>query len=353
MDDHVDVYRFLNAGLRLYRDGLAFEAHEVWEHLWMQEVGRDKRTLQALIQIAAGRYKLATGVPQGAMKLLTKAHDRLEELLPAGRSCLGLDLAGLRDETAQTLAALAAGAPDPAFPTLPASVGPDRILYLHGFASGPGSTKARTLVSELRHQGFDVQCPDLNAPSFEDLTVTRAMEQAGARLADRTLIIGSSLGGYLGLLLAARSDRVAGLVALAPAVRLAANFQARMPEFFERWAEAGVIPVLHHASGHFQPIRFRFIEDAETHPAEPPVRVPTRIIQGLRDDTVPPEVVRVYAETAPMATLDLVDDDHSLVASLPLIRRRVAEEIARLGLRPLPPAMDAEEARKLAESLDP
>ena len=45
------------------------------------------------------------------------------------------------------------------------------LAYLHGFASGPGSTKARFFRAELAALGATLEIPDL-APDFTHMTRT-------------------------------------------------------------------------------------------------------------------------------------------------------------------------------------
>ena len=45
------------------------------------------------------------------------------------------------------------------------------LAYLHGFASGPGSTKAQFFRARLAELGATLEIPDL-APDFTHLTVT-------------------------------------------------------------------------------------------------------------------------------------------------------------------------------------
>jgi pimeloyl-ACP methyl ester carboxylesterase len=95
-----------------------------------------------------------------------------------------------------------------------------RHLYLHGFASGPGSHKAAWFGTRLARHGIELEVPDLNAGDFPHLTLTRQMAVLDALLAGEpgpVTLIGSSFGGYLAALLAERDPRVARLVLLAPA----------------------------------------------------------------------------------------------------------------------------------------
>jgi predicted metal-dependent hydrolase len=70
-------------GIAEFNAGAFFEAHEVWEELWNDSEGEEKRVVQALVQIAAGYHKLEIGVAGGAMKLFTRALGLLDDVRPA------------------------------------------------------------------------------------------------------------------------------------------------------------------------------------------------------------------------------------------------------------------------------
>src|SRR2546421_490520 len=52
-----------------------------------------------------------------------------------------------------------------------------RFIWLHGFASGPSSSKGQFVRARLEERGLHLVIPDLNEPSFFDLTVSRMLEQ--------------------------------------------------------------------------------------------------------------------------------------------------------------------------------
>src|SRR6202030_3969199 len=93
-----------------------------------------------------------------------------------------------------------------------------RILYLHGFASGPASKKAAFFADRLPA----LEVPDLAASDFEHLAITaqlRVIEEAAA--GEPVSLIGSSMGGYLAALYASRHREVSRVVLLAPAFAFA------------------------------------------------------------------------------------------------------------------------------------
>src|SRR6185295_14419678 len=66
-----------------------FEAHEVWEDVWLETVGHERLLLQGLIQIAAGYLKAESGNHSATIKLLTKGLNLVRQFLPRS---LGLEL---------------------------------------------------------------------------------------------------------------------------------------------------------------------------------------------------------------------------------------------------------------------
>lgn len=338
-----ETYRLLNEGLALYHAGDTFEAHELWEEAWKDEVGRSKRTLQVLIQISAGLYKHSIGNPVGTCKLLAKAKDNLEEIRVGCSAWLGIDLVKLDQDLATALAAadeIARGNEATVSPPpLPARSGSDGILYLHGFASSPGSNKAMHIVPALRERGFHVDVPDLNEDDFEHLTVSRALALAKRHVRERTIIIGSSFGGYIASLLAAVDDRVRGLVLMAPAF----DFADRLENLYgadamAQWKKDGSTLVDHYAYGDRRPIGYGMLVDAKKHVGRPTLRVPTYILQGKRDDVVPEAMVReVAAAAAGPVELDVVDDEHGLVDSASRALEAAFSMIESAGLEPEPP----------------
>jgi uncharacterized protein len=198
------------------------------------------------------------------------------------------------------------------------------IVYLHGFASSPQSTKVRYFSDRLQEHGVPLVCPDFNAPSCRTLTITRMLEQLEghvARAGDAPLVlIGSSLGGTLAILAAARwPARVARVVLLAPAVMFAKpGHHLLPPERIEEWRRRGLLPFFHHAGNEERELDYAFYEDSLGYDAfNAVVPQPTLIFQGLRDASVDYRTVEQFANTRPNVTLSLLDDDHQLIASLP------------------------------------
>jgi uncharacterized protein len=210
----------------------------------------------------------------------------------------------------------------PGAPVTPA-LGPRQVFYLHGFASSPGSTKVGYFRDRFRERGIALRCPDLNEPEFATLTLTRMLDQLGAELAmmsGTATLIGSSLGGTLAVLAAAKyPGRVDRLVLLAPAVMFAKpGHHLLPPERIEEWRRRGALPFFHYAYERERDLNFSFYEDSLRHDAfGAAFAQPTLIFQGLRDASVDHRTVEAFAKGRANVTLSLVDDDHQLIASLP------------------------------------
>ena len=217
---------------------------------------------------------------------------------------------------------------------------PSPVFYLHGFASSARSTKAGYFARQLEPWGVTFRCPDFNEPDFTSLTMTRMLDQLGRELdavarvagAGRTgatpvTLMGSSLGGTLAILAAARfADRVDRVVLLAPAVMFAKpGHHLLPPERVETWRHQGALRFFHYAYNEERPLAFAFYEDSLKHDAFGTLFTqPTLVFQGMRDASVDYRTVEQFATARSNVTLSLLDDDHQLAASLPRIWENVA-----------------------------
>ena len=95
-------------GIVHFNRGDYFEAHEVWEDLWHDTAGPDRRFFQGLIQAAVAVYHAGNGNARGARRLFHSGR-RYMAAYPARH--LGLDVPAL---WAALEAALADVLPDPA-----------------------------------------------------------------------------------------------------------------------------------------------------------------------------------------------------------------------------------------------
>ena len=199
------------------------------------------------------------------------------------------------------------------------------VIYLHGFASSPASSKAQRFARELARHGVTFACPDFNQPSFEDLTVTRMLGQTrdAVRASDRSPIalIGSSLGAFVALHAAAQDrasnaepPRIDRLLLLAPALDLRAGPQGAD---IDDWRRTGRLRIFHHAWNEHRDVGFALYEDAARYDALAlDLPLPMLVFQGSRDLSVDPVMVERWARARPSVDLRMLDDEHQLAASV-------------------------------------
>lgn len=194
-----------------------------------------------------------------------------------------------------------------------------RIIYLHGFASSPASRKAQVFASRLAAAGAEVSVPALDGGDFEHLTISGQYailrrEAAGGPVT----LIGSSMGGYLAALYAAKHpDEVERLVLLAPAF----HFHSRWPkmlgeEKFASWRETGVLSVFHYADLKERNVGWQLAEDAANWDAEPHFTQPALIFHGRNDVVVPVQFSESYAASHSNVELRVFDAGHELTEAI-------------------------------------
>lgn len=194
--------------------------------------------------------------------------------------------------------------------------GPREIAVLHRDGSGPGlfwlggfrsemeGSKASAVDAYAARRGlactrFDYSGHGRSGGRFEDGTISRWLTEAEGvfrRFADGPqIVIGSSMGGWIALLLAQRlagSGSLAGLVLIAPAVDMtAALIWNRMPKAARRELEtAGIVHLPSDYADDPYPITRGLIEDGKAHLFGDRLietGCPVHILQGTEDTDVP------------------------------------------------------------------
>ena len=215
------------------------------------------------------------------------------------------------------------------------------FIWLHGFASGPGSSKGQFVRARLAERGAELAIPDLNDRSFFFLTVSRMLAQTDA-LAEKArpvVLFGSSLGGFTAATWAAtRPGRCAALVLLAPAFDLAPRWQSRIPpQDLARWRSTGRLAFDHYAHGRKEDLSIAFLDDAQKYDPYPLPDCPTLVVQGLRDDVVTPDLAREFTRRMNgRARLIELDQGHELNADLPGLWRLLEDFLQPWLPRPTP-----------------
>src|SRR5262245_60779228 len=222
------------------------------------------------------------------------------------------------------------------------------FLWLGGFKSEMTGTKATRLrqwavAANRFFIRFDYSGHGISEGRFEDGMLSHWLAEARAVLAlakDRPMIlIGSSMGGYLALLLAQeRSGAIKGLVLVAPASDMT---QALME--FEINANKEALSAIARDGVWYRPSQYgdpypitrKLIEDGRKHLLLPPgldLACPVRILHGDRDRDVPWQHGRKTFDAirSPHAQFILVKDgDHRLSRDQDVLAiERAAENLA-------------------------
>lgn len=204
------------------------------------------------------------------------------------------------------------------------------FLWLGGFKSDMTGTKAQRLMELAQETDrffirFDYSGHGASEGRFEDGTLTLWLAEARMILglaADRPMIlIGSSMGGFLALLLARqRIGRIAGLVLVAPAADMTEHMAAEIasnPEAQSALARDGVW-LRPSRYGDPYPITRKLIEDGRRHLILSEgfdLQCPLRILHGDQDPDVPWQhgLKAFEAIRSPDAQFTLIKDgDHRL-----------------------------------------
>lgn len=194
-----------------------------------------------------------------------------------------------------------------------------KFLYLHGFASGPGSRKAIRFREELNLRGIELLVPALDGSDFAHLTITGQLKMIEQVLENQPAhVIGSSMGGYLAALYASLHPETDKLVLMAPAFGFAQRWAAKLPpgKDFE---------VFHYGEKAMRRVHYGLIEDSLRYPGAPDFHQPALIFHGKADDVVPVDDSRTFAAAHPNAKLIEMDSGHELLNVLDEITSRAAD----------------------------
>ncbi len=188
-------------------------------------------------------------------------------------------------------------------------------VYLHGFASRPASRKATFFRERFASLGLELQVPALDGGDFENLTVSGQLAIVESCVAGRpSVLLGSSLGGYLAALCAARHPEIQRTILLAPAFCFPRRWEEDLgPDAFEAWRQEGSREVFHYGVGKTLRIGFQLIEDGLQYEDYPVVHQPALLLHGIRDTVVPADYAREFVRRHPdSAQLLELDTDHEM-----------------------------------------
>jgi len=209
-----------------------------------------------------------------------------------------------------------------------------RVVYLHGFASSPQSSKARFFGGKFAEADVAFEAPQLDQGKFASLTISGQMRVVGKAVSahreklakgEALVLMGSSLGGYLAALYAERHPKaVDHLVLLAPAFEFLQRWRTRLSaEEIEKWKREGSIPIYHYGTKTEQCLGYEFLEDAARYEAAPDFHQRALILHGSEDPVVPSQVSRDFALEHAHVRLVLFKSGHELTDVLEDLWREV------------------------------
>lgn len=203
------------------------------------------------------------------------------------------------------------------------------VVFLGGFRSDMTGVKATALEAFCRERGqaflrFDYRGHGQSSGAFEDCTLSDWKQDALTVLTKLTkgpqIVVGSSMGGWLALLLAIEKPRrVAGLIGIAAAPDFTEHliWEKLTPRQQAQLKEEGKIMVPSEYGAPY-PITADLILDGREHlllHRSIPVYCPVRLLHGMKDEDVPWEVSMAINEklaTQDVKTFLIEEGDHRL-----------------------------------------
>ncbi len=96
-------------GVEKFNAGEYYRQHDLFEEQWMKTDGPVRDLYRAILQVGIAYYQIERGNPQGALKMLLRS---IQWLLILPDVCQGVDVKGLREDSARVRAELEAMDPD-------------------------------------------------------------------------------------------------------------------------------------------------------------------------------------------------------------------------------------------------
>lgn len=211
-------------------------------------------------------------------------------------------------------------------------------IYCHGFASSPGSKKATAFAQRFRERGKELIVPDLEDGDFRKITISRQVEKITGVLNTfsyaKVGLIGSSMGGYLAALVAQMRQEVAAQYLMCPGFHFLERWQERVArDYPDVDGLPAAITVYHYRYDRPMELDTGIFEDARKWDTRVLDRsLPTRIVHGVHDDTVPIQQSRDFAADRSWASLVELDSDHGLLSHMDWIVEDCLNFFSREGV---------------------
>jgi pimeloyl-ACP methyl ester carboxylesterase len=231
---------------------------------------------------------------------------------------------------------------------------PPGLFWLSGFRSDMTGSKATAIDAFGESHGlavsrFDYSGHGQSGGDFNEGTISRWLEEAEAVFATTAgpqIVIGSSMGGWLALLLnkALRlrgDDRVHGLVLIAPATDMTELMLEQMPKKYRKLLDKqGYVDTPSEYSAQPYRINKALIDDGKRHllfGRAIETGCPVTVLQGARDRDVPKEHAARLVQhliSDPVIFTVVPDGDHRLsrAEDHALLERSIGQMIAERGI---------------------
>ncbi len=221
------------------------------------------------------------------------------------------------------------------------------VVFLGGFRSDMTGTKAMALEEWAKHTGraylrFDYLGHGQSSGRFEDGTIGRWLDDSLAAIDQLTqgklVLVGSSMGGWLSLLVArARPERLAGLVLIAAAPDFVVGmYEALSPADRETLKRDGRLVRPSQYSPEPSVFTWKLIEEGRKHlllDKKLALPCPLRLLHGQSDPDVPwQHSLRIaeHVEAPSVVTTFIKGGDHRLSAPADIARLiATVEELVR------------------------
>ncbi len=196
------------------------------------------------------------------------------------------------------------------------------FIYLHGFASSPGSHKATAFQKKFSTLNIPLIIPDLEGEDFQNITLTKQINIIEAIIEGSPetsfFLIGSSMGGYLATLVAQLRVEICGLYLMAPGFNFLKRWSDRLgysAEGHDCFEEN--ISVYHYRYNEEKKLNKEIFRDAiRWENVGLDRELPCKIVHGIHDESIPVDQTREFVRQHPWCELVELDSDHGLTSKV-------------------------------------
>ncbi len=197
-----------------------------------------------------------------------------------------------------------------------------KLIYLHGFASGPGSKKATEFKKSFEEISVSLAIPDLEGGDFQGLSLSSQINIINDCMdknpGEKFGLIGSSMGGYLAALVAQIRTDVSAIYLMAPGFNFLKRWSALIQGHLKGSAVTpDLIKVFHYRYNKEMVLSTDIFKDAGKWDRLALDRnLPTRIVHGTHDDTVDIMESQKFIQTRSWCQFQELDSDHQLLSHI-------------------------------------